>query len=151
MRVPFQISAKGMQDTNKTRNELSGVIEIKEITGDNHIDSLKEAVEQRTIFQEEWPKPLINGKNAMTVRGFDQLERHGGGTFGGIRDTASWTKPAVAAEWNKLGVAAFRTGIKGAAEGRITAMDHLLDVVHLNITGMTGIFNFFVMIPEDLL
>lgn len=151
MRIPFQISAECMQDADKTGNELPGVIQIIKITGDNLVDSLKKAVQQRTVFQEERTEPLINGKNAMTVRDLDQFKRHGSSAFCGIRDTASWTKPAVTAERDIFGITTFRAGIKRSAKRRVTAVDHLLNVVHFNITRMTGIFNFFVMIPKDLL
>ena len=44
-----------------------------------------------------------------------------------------------------------RTAVHGSTERRITAIDHFFDVFHLYGTGMESIFNFLIMITEDLL
>lgn len=87
----------------------------------------------------------------MAVRSSDKLEGHGSGALDGIESTAGRTKAAAATEGDKLGLSALRATVKSSAEGRIAAVDHLLDVFHLNIARMASVFNFFEMIAKDLL
>lgn len=42
-------------------------------------------------------------------------------------------------------------GIHGTAEGRITAVDHFINVFHFRFSGMEGIFNFFIIVGKNLL
>ena len=151
MRVPFQISAKGMQYAYESRNEMTGVVEIIEVTGNHRINGLKETVQQGTIFEKEGTKPFVNGEDTMTVRDFNQLERHRCGAFCGVGDAACRAKPAVTSKGNKLGITALWTSINGPAKRRIPTVDHLINVEHFNISGMACVFDFLIMISEDLL
>lgn len=87
----------------------------------------------------------------MTVRDFNQLKGHRRGAFCGVGDTARRAKPAVTAKGNKLGMTALRASINSPAKRRIPTVDHLIDVEHFNISGMACVFNFLIMISEDLL
>ena len=42
-------------------------------------------------------------------------------------------------------------GIHGTAEGRITAVDHFINVFHFRFSGMEGIFNFFIIVGKNFL
>ena len=139
MRVPFQISAKGMQYAYESRNKMTGVVEIIEVTGNHRINGLKETVQQGTIFEKEGTKPFVNGEDTMTVRDFNQLERHRCGAFCGVGDTACRAKPAVTPERDKLKVAAMGTAIHGTAEGRIAAVDHFIYVFNYGRSRMQQI------------
>ena len=57
----------------------------------------------------------------------------------------------MAAERNKFKFAAMRAGIHGTAKRRIAAVDHLIDIFHLSISGMKSIFNFFIIVRKDFL
>lgn len=85
------------------------------------------------------------------MRGSNEFEGHGGSSLDGVESTTGRAKPTMTSEGNKLSMVAFWTTVKSPAEGRITAVDHLLDVFHFDIAGMASIFNFFVMITKDLL
>ena len=87
----------------------------------------------------------------MAMRRGDEFEGHGGGALNGVECTAGRAESAVAAKGNEFGMSAFGTAIKSSAEGRIAAVDHLLDVLQFDIARMASIFNFFVMITENLL
>lgn len=81
----------------------------------------------------------------------DKLKGHGGSAFDGIESTAGRAEPASATEGDKLGLSTFRATVKRSAEGRIAAVDHLLDVFHFDIARMASVFDFFEMITKDLL
>ena len=87
----------------------------------------------------------------MAVRSGDKLEGHGSGALDGIESTAGRTKAAAATEGDKLGLSALRATVKSSAEGRIAAVDHLLDVFQFDIARMASVFNFLVVITKDLL
>ena len=87
----------------------------------------------------------------MAVRSSDKLEGHGSGALDGIESTAGRTKAAAATEGDKLGLSALWAAVKSSAEGRIAAVDHLLDVFQFDIARMASVFNFFEMIAKDLL
>jgi hypothetical protein len=44
-----------------------------------------------------------------------------------------------------------RTGIHGSSKGRVTAVDHLGDVFHFDISWMKGMFNNFIIVFKDIL
>ncbi|BDZ82938.1 hypothetical protein Lac2_24340 [Claveliimonas bilis] len=44
MRIPFQIPAKGMKDTDKTRSKAFSIVIFEEHTGDDAVDSRKEGI-----------------------------------------------------------------------------------------------------------
>lgn len=81
----------------------------------------------------------------------DEFEGHGGSTLDGIESAAGRTKTAVASKGYELCLRALRAAVKSSAEGRIAAVNHLLDVFQLDIARMASVFNFFVMITKDLL
>ena len=68
MRVPFEITAKGMQDTDKTGNKISFMIEIIEETGNDLINSLEEAVKKGTVCEEERTQFFSDGKDTVSMR-----------------------------------------------------------------------------------
>ena len=55
MRVPFQGPAKGMEDADKARAKVFGLIDFIKHVGDNNADSLEKAVKEGAVFQEEMP------------------------------------------------------------------------------------------------
>ena len=50
MRIPFERTAKSMKNADKTGNKVFGLVEIMKHTKNDTADSLKEAVEERTIL-----------------------------------------------------------------------------------------------------
>lgn len=94
---------------------------------------------------------IINGKNAMAVRDIDEFKSHTGGAFHGIFVAAGWTKAAVTAKRDKLKSAAMGTAIHGTAEGRITAVDHFIDIFHFGFSRMESVFYFFIMVSNHSL
>lgn len=83
--------------------------------------------------------------------GSDEFEGHGGSTLYGIESTAGRAKTAVASKGHKLCLSTLWAAVKSSAEGRIAAVDHLLDVFQFNIARMASVFDFFEMIAKDLL
>lgn len=81
MGIPFKVTAKGMQDTDKTRHKISFMIEIVEEAGNDLIDSLKKTIEQGTVSEKEGTEFFCDGKNTVSMRSTNQFERHGGGAL----------------------------------------------------------------------
>lgn len=128
MRIPFQRSAKSMENADKTGNKVSGHVHFMEHTQDNTSDGNEKAVEKGTVLQEEVTELLIDGKDAVAMGALDEFEGHGIGTVLAVFDAAGRAETAFAAEGNKFHVSAFRTGVHCAAKRGITAMDHLVNV-----------------------
>ena len=57
-----------MQDTDKTGDKIAFVIEIVEETGNDLINSLKKAVEGRTICEEKGTQLFSDGKDTVPMR-----------------------------------------------------------------------------------
>ena len=93
----------------------------------------------------------INGKHAVSVFGIDNLKGHGGSAVNGIFIAAGRTEAAFTAERNKFKCATIRTAVHGTAKGRVAAVDHFIDIFHLSISGMKGIFNFFIIVSKNFL
>ena len=140
-----------MEDTNKARDKMPGVVQVIEEAGDDLIYGREEQVQKRAVNKEKWTELFGNGEDTVAMRSGDKLKGHGGGAFDGIESTAGRTKAAAATEGDKLGLSTFWTAVKSSAERRIAAVDHLLDVFHFNIARMASVFNFFKMITKDLL
>ena len=69
----------------------------------------------------------------------------------GILISTSRTKATVTTKGNKLKFSTMRTGIHGTAERRITTVYYFIDIFHLSISGMEGIFYFLIIIGKDSL
>ena len=151
MRIPFQVSAKSMQNHNETGRKVFGFIQVVEHTGDHAVYGVKETIEQRTVFEKELTKVIIKRENAMAVGDIYQFKRHIGSAFHGVFVAAGGTKAAVKTERNKLQFATVGAAVHGTTEGWITAVDHLIDIFHLSISGMKSIFNFFIIVGKDSL
>ena len=53
MRIPLEISSKGMQNHDKTRSEVSGFIEIRKHSGNNTGNSMKQAVREGAVIEKK--------------------------------------------------------------------------------------------------
>ena len=146
MGVPFQRTAKSMEDTDKTGHEIFGFIHAMEHTEYNAADSRKKAVKQGAVFKEEMAEFLIDRENAVPVGAVEQFKRHISGTLLAVFDTAGGAETALTAERNKLHAATMGTGIHGTAERRVTTMDHLRDIFHYSISGMESILNDLIVV-----
>ena len=151
VRIPFQRTPKGMQDTDETRDKIFGLIDFMKHIHDNAADSLKEAVEKGTVFQKEMAKFLIHGKDTVSVFALDEFKGHGSRAFLSIFNTAGRTKAAFAPKGNKFHMSAIRAGIHDPTIGRVAAVDHFRDVVHFHISGMEGILNNLIIICKNVL
>lgn len=136
VRVPLQVSAKGMKNHDKARSEVHGFILLKKHAGDHAADGMKETVEQGTVMKKEKTKILINGKDTVAMLGIYKLKGHGGSALHGIKVTTGGAEAAVAAERYKFKLATVRAAIHGAAKGWISAVDHFIYVFNNGITWM---------------
>lgn len=139
MRVPFKISAKGMENTDKTGSEVFGFIEFEEHTKDNTADSRKKAVKEIAVFEEERAKFFGDGKDTVTVRDIKDFGGHRGSTVDRVPVATGRTESAFAAKRNEFPFVAFSTAIHGTAIGRIAAVDHLINVFNHGIPWMKKI------------
>ena len=151
MRILLKVSAKSVKYHDKAGSEISGFIHFEEHTRDDTGNRMEKTVKQSTVFKEKVTKIFINGKNAMAVLDINKFKRHGSSTFHGILVSTGRAETAVTSEWDKFKLAAMRTAIHGATKGRITTVDHLIDIFHLSISGMKSIFNFFIVVGKDFL
>jgi len=112
---------------------------------------MEQAVKEGTVIKEKIPELFIDCKNAVAVMNIYQFKGHIGSTFHGIFITAVGAEPAVAAERDKFELTAVGAVKHGAAKGGIAAVYHLINIFHLSLSGMKGIFNFLIMVNKDFL
>lgn len=112
---------------------------------------MEEAIEERAVFEEEVTKLLIDGKDAVSVNNIDELEGHRGSAPHGVEITAGRAKAAVAAEGDKFQLTALRAAVHSAAERRVTAAQHTIDIFHHRRSGMKSIFDFFIIVSKNFL
>lgn len=103
---------------------------------ENTSDSTKKTVEKGTVFQKEMPQLSINCKNAVPVCTLNQFERHGIRAFLTVFHTAGRAEAAFAAERNEFEHPTFSTGVHGTAKGRVTTVNHLVDIADDSLSGM---------------
>ena len=108
-----------MKDHDKTRSKIQGLILFEKHVGNNAVDSVEEAVEQRPVVKEEPEEVFVNGKDTMSVDNVYQLEGHGGGTLHGIKIPAGRAEAAVASKRDKFQFAAFGAAKHSPAKGGI--------------------------------
>ena len=140
-----------MQDTDESGNEISGSVHLVKHAEHNGADSVEQAVQQGAVFQEIRPEFFGDRKDTMPVVAVDQFTSHGSCPFPGIKVAASRTETGMAAKRDEVEMTALRTAVHGAAEGGVTAVDHLINVFNLRGTGMKSIEYFFIIIAEDFL
>lgn len=98
------------------------------------------------MIQKESTEIFINGKNTMTMPDIDQLKSHTDRAFHGIFVTTRRTKAAVATKGDEFQLSTMGADIHGTTKGRITTVDHFIDIFHLSIPGMKRICNFSIMV-----
>lgn len=98
MRVPFQISAKGVKDHDETGSEVHGLILLKKHTGNNTVHGMEEAVKEGTVTQKKLPELLINREDAMAVDDIYELKGHRSSALHGVEITTGRAEAAVTAE-----------------------------------------------------
>lgn len=67
MWVPFERSAEGMKDADETGDKVSAFIHFMEESEDDTAYSLKKAVKEGTVKEEERAQVFIDGKNEMSM------------------------------------------------------------------------------------
>ena len=112
---------------------------------------MKKTVKKGTVFEKVISEMFINGKDTVSVLDIDELKGHTGSAFHGILISASRTKATVTTKGNKLKFSTMRTGIHGTVERSITTVYYFIDIFHLSISGMEGIFYFLIIIGKDSL
>ena len=61
------------------------------------------------------------------------------------------TKATMATEGNKFKLSTMCADVHGTTEGRVTTVDHFINIFHLSVSGMKSIFNFFIIGGKDFL
>lgn len=140
-----------MKDTDKTGGKTFGFILFMEEIKDYVTNRIKEAIQERTVFQEKMAKIFIDGKDAVPMRNSGHRESHNSSSLNGIFVAAGRTETAMTTERNEFKTGTFGTGIHCAAIRRITAMDHFFYIFDHGRTRMKKVNHFFIVICKDFL
>ena len=151
MRVPFEVTSKGMKDTDKTGSKAFEFVIIKEHTKDDAADSGKETAKQGAVSEKERAEFFCNGEDTVTVLYVQNFKGHGSGTINRVFSATGGTETAVAAERDKFKFATFITAIYGTAERRVGAVKHPVNIPDDRPTWMKDIKHFFIMVIKDVL
>ena len=134
VRIPLQISAKGVEYHDETGSKVHGLILFKKHTGDNAVYGMEETAKEGTAMQEKPPELFINGKNTMTVGDIEQLKGHGSSTLHCVEISAGRAEAAMAAKRNKFELSTEGTAIHSPTKGRVTTVDHFIHVFYHRLT-----------------
>ena len=85
----------------------------------------KRQFKRERSFKKKRTQLFGNGKDAMSVRNFDDFKRHRYSAVNGTLITTGRTKTAFATKRDKFKVAAVSAAIHGATKRRITAIKHV--------------------------
>lgn len=136
MRVPFEIPAECMKDTNEAGDKVFRLIDVMKHTKNNISDGMEETVEERAVAKEIDPQFFGDGKNTVTVDTGNEFRGHAKRTYLIVLVAAGRAEAAVTTKWYELEVTAVRTAIHGTAKRGITAVDHLIDIFDHRRSGM---------------
>ena len=67
MRIPFQIPPEGMQDADKARSKVFGLVKLEEHTQDDIPDRMKQAVKKGMVLKKKDAEFFRNDKDTMPV------------------------------------------------------------------------------------
>ncbi len=151
MGIPFQVTAESVENHDETGGIVFRFINLIKKAADNTGNSMKEAVKEIAVIKEKRAQKFINGKYTMTVRDMKQFKRHFSCSFHSIFRATGGTKAALTAERNEFKFPTVRAGIHSPTVRWITTVDHFIDVLHFAATWMEGIFDFFIIVCENLL
>ena len=110
--IPFKRTAKGVENTEKARDEVFGFVNLMKQTKDNAADSIKQTIRKRTVLKKKVTEFFVNGKNTVAVSTLNKFKGHGIGSVLTVFDTTGWTKSAFAAERHEFDISTFGTGIQ---------------------------------------
>lgn len=147
----YEVTTKGMENTDKTGREALGFIVFLEHAEDDTADGGEETAKEEALSEEERPELFSNGKDTMAVGDVKDLKGYGSGAVNGVFRTADGTETAVASERDKFKFTAFITAIHATTESRDTAAKHPIGIPDDGVTGMKDINDFFVMVFENVL
>ena len=125
-----------MENHDKTRGEIHGLVLLIKHLGNNTVYSMEEAVKQCPVIKEELAEVFVNGKNTVPVGNMNKFKGHRSSTLHGVEIPTGRTETAVAAEGYEFQLATFRTAIHGTAKGRIAAVDHFIHVFYYRLAWM---------------
>lgn len=151
MRIPFQVTSKGVKNTDKTRGKIFGFIHFGKHTEDNIANGVKETVKEGSILEEIDTKFFRNGENTMTMNTSDKLARHMKRAFLVVTIATRRAKTTLATESDKFQISTVRAAIHGTAIGRVTTMKHLVDVFDNRSARMKFVNHIFIIIIKDRL
>ncbi len=112
---------------------------------------MKETVEERAVAEKIDAQLLWDGKDTMAMNTGNEFGSHAKRTYLIVLVAAGRTEAAVTTKSYVLEIAAVRAGIHGPAIGRISAVDHLINVFNYRRSGMQKINELFIMLFKNSL
>ena len=97
---------------------------------------MEETVKERTVTEEINTQFFRDSKNTVSVGTGNKFKRHGRRPLFGILYTTGRTESGMATERNKFKISTVRTAVHGTAVGRVTTMNHLVDILDDSRTRM---------------
>ena len=108
MRIPFQIPPEGMQDADKARSKVFGLVKLEEHTQDDIPDRMKQAVKKGMVLKKKDAEFFRNGKDTMPVNAGNQFTGHMKSPFLIIHVATGRTETAFTGKRDKFKVPTMR-------------------------------------------
>lgn len=134
--IPFKGTAKGMKDTNKSRDKIFRFVQGEKEFLDDIGNSFKKAVKEEAVFKEKMAEGFVNGEDQVPVGTVDEFKRHSSRSVIGVFSATGRTKLGMTAKRNKLEGSAMGAAIHGAAIRRISAVNDFFDIFQDNRSGI---------------
>ena len=115
MRIPFQIPPEGMQDADKARSKVFGLVKLEEHTQDDIPDRMKQAVKKGMVLKKKDAEFFRNDKDTMPVNAGNQFTGHMKSPFLIIHVATGRTETAFTGKRDKFKVPTMRAAKESAA------------------------------------
>ena len=149
--IPFQVSAQGVKNHDKTGSGIQGFVLSEKHAGNNAVNSMKMATKEGAAIQEKISELPINGKDAVAVGNIHKLKGHRGCALHSVEIAAGRAEAAVAAERDEFQLSKVRKAVHGTAKGRVTTVDYFIYVFNNRSTWMQYINHFFIMVLKNIM
>lgn len=127
VRIPFQVTAKGMESGNHASFEVTGMILLVKPVGNGLGSRTEEDIQEAAVFPEIPAELFWDGKDNMPVMAAKELGRNGFGSGRWIGNATGIAETGVAPERNDFVGTTMRAAKQGKPIGWIAAGKNLFD------------------------
>jgi len=149
MRIPFEVSAKGMKDADEAGSKAFCLIHLGKHTKKNITDRMKETVQKRTVMKKINTKFFWNCKNAMTMNTRNKFRGHVKRAKLIVFITTRRAETTFTAKRNEFQFTTKRAAKHSTALRGIATVNHTIYIFNNGLPGMKFINDVFIIVSKN--